>query len=477
MSHDLIVIGAGPSGASAAIEAAGLGLRTLLLDEQPAAGGQVWRAPVEALNDPASGAATNAAHTEGAALRAELCASGVACAFGRRVWLVERGFAISALGPDGPETFAAPCLIVATGAQERHVPIPGWELPGVIGLAAATILLKAEHVLPGRRVVVAGVGPLLPLVAAAILAGGGTVAAVIDANRRRDWLRRPVALMSRPGLAARGAGWIARLVVAGVPLLSGHALRRIEGPDAVTFAVAGPVDGDQSPCGGLERAFECDAVCYGFGLQPATDVTRLLGAAHVWLPSLGVWSPRISAEQATRVPRLYACGDGAGVLGVAAAPLRGRIAGIVAARDLGRLAPAKAATLLAPLQRALRRAACFGSAMTALTVPRAGVVSAITAETTVCRCERLSRRELDAAIGQGAVTLNDLKSATRCGMGPCGGRNCEDAAALLIAARTGRTREAIGQATGRPPLRPVASQALTGHFDYESLPMPEPAPL
>ena len=479
MTHDLIIIGAGPAGASAAIEAAGLGLRTLVLDEQAAGGGQVWRTPSAALTD--------APAAEGETLRARLRASGAACAFGRRVWLVTRGFTVSSLGPDGPETNDAPALIIATGAQERHAPVPGWTLPGVIGLAAATILLKSQRVLPGRRVVVAGVGPLLPLVAAEILRGGGTVAAVIDANRRRDWFASPAALLSRPALAACGAGWLARLVFAGVPVLSGYAIRRFEGMGiegvgaegaaTVVRMVAGPVDTDFAPCDGPEPAFDCDAVCYGFGLRPATEITRLLGAAHRYQPALGGWLPVTTAEQATSIPCLYACGDGAGVLGVAAAPLRGRIAAVAAARELGRLTAADAASRLAPLLRQLRRAARFGGAMTALTAPRNGIAAAITAGTIVCRCERLPRAELDAAIAQGAVMLNDLKSATRCGMGPCGGRSCEDTAALLIAARTGCTREAIGQATGRPPLRPVPLHSLAGAFDFDALPMPEPAPL
>ncbi len=469
MTHDLIIIGAGPAGASAAIEAAGLGLRTFILDEQDAAGGQVWRAPSAAL--------TGAPNTGGEALRARLQASGATCAFGRRVWLVARGFTVSALGPDGPETTDAAALIVATGAQERHAPVPGWTLPGVIGLAAATILLKSQRVLPGRRVVVAGVGPLLPLVAAGILNGGGTVAAVIDANRRRDWFTSPAALLSRPVLAVQGAGWFARLVLAGVPVLSGHAIRRIEGANAVARIVSGPVGADFAPRNGPERAFDCDAVCYGFGLRPATEITRLLCAAHRYQPTLGGWLPVTSAEQATSIPCLYACGDGAGVLGVAAAPLRGRIAAIAAARDLGRLTTSEAAARLAPLHRQLRRAARFGGAMTALTAQRDGIAAAISTDAIVCRCERLPRSELDLAIAQGAVTLNDLKSATRCGMGPCGGRSCEDVAALLIATQTGRSREAIGQATGRPPLRPMPLQALAGAFDFDALPMSEPAPL
>jgi thioredoxin reductase len=479
MTYDLMIIGAGPAGASAAIEAADLGLRTLILDEQAAAGGQVWRAP--------SAGMTNTHDRDGDALRVRLRASDATCAFGRRIWLVERGFTVSALGPAGSETFDAPTLIVAAGAQERHIPVPGWTRPCVIGLAAATILLKSQRLLPGRRVVVAGVGPLLPLVATEILHGGGTIAAVIDANRRRDWFASPAALLARPDLAARGAGWLARLKLAGVPVLSGHVICRIEaaGIDGagvehdgtVARVVACPVGPDLVPRGGPERVFDCDAVCYGFGLQPATEITRLLGAAHGYQPARGGWAPITTTDQATSIPRLYACGDGAGVLGVAAAPLQGRIAAIAAARDCGRLSPAGAASRLAPLLGQLRRSARFGTAMTALTAPRPGVANVISAETIVCRCERLPRSELDVAIAQGAVTLNDLKAATRCGMGPCGGRSCEDAAALLIAARTGRTPEAIGQATARPPLRPVPLQAMAGAFDFDSLPMTEPAPL
>jgi NAD(P)H-nitrite reductase large subunit len=110
-------------------------------------------------------------------------------------------------------------------------------------------------------------------------------------------------------------------------------------------------------------------------------------------------------------------------------------------------------------------------------MPRAGLQQAITPETVVCRCEAITRAKLDLAIADGAVTINDLKSATRCGMGPCGGRSCEDAAAVLIAARTGHSRERIGMGTARPPLRPVPLDALLGDFDYEQLPIPAPAPL
>jgi NAD(P)H-nitrite reductase large subunit len=124
-----------------------------------------------------------------------------------------------------------------------------------------------------------------------------------------------------------------------------------------------------------------------------------------------------------------------------------------------------------------RQAAQFGSAMSALAMPPPNAAALVDAEATVCRCEGLTRATLDAAIAAGAKTLADLKATTRCGMGPCGGRVCGEAAALLIGSATGQSREAIGQPSARPPLRPVPLAAITGRFDYDDLPIPAPAPL
>ncbi len=467
--HDLIVVGAGPAGTAAAIEATTRGLDTLLIDEAPTAGGQVYRAPAPGIQDRHEGAD----HQAGAVLRAALAASGVTCAFAHRVWLIEHGFAVHALGPDGPMTARSEALILATGAIERFVPIPGWTLPGVIGLAGATVLLKSQAMLPGRRVVVAGSGPLLALVAAGILNAGGEVAAVVDAAPRAAWLSRLPALLSRPDLAARGAGWIARLMASRVPILSGHALSRIAGSDGVDRAFVVPL----GRTGAVPREIACDAVCYGHGLLPCTEATRLLGATHDFDPALGGWAPRIDPDQRTNLPLLYAAGDGAGVLGAEAAPLLGRLAALAALHDLGRLDRAGWQSAAAPLHRQRARASRFGRAMATLVQPTARTMALVTPETIVCRCEGVVRARLDEAIEAGAVTMNDLKAATRCGMGPCGGRVCADAAATLIAAGTGRPRATIAEPTARPPLRPVPFAALAGDFQYDDLPIPAPAPL
>jgi NADPH-dependent 2,4-dienoyl-CoA reductase/sulfur reductase-like enzyme len=473
-SCDVTVLGAGPAGAAAAIEAAALGLRVVLLDEQAIAGGQVYRAvpgirPAHADRDRA----------EGDRLRKGLADANVDRCFGHRVWHVERvgkEWQVHALGPDGPRTVHSAALIVATGAQERHVPFAGWERPGVIGLAAATILLKAQRILPGRNVVVAGTGPLLLVAAKAIVEGGGRVAAIVDANPRSAWFAHAADLLSRPDLLARGIGWVRKLRSDGVPILHGYLLRAVEGDVPSLRATAVPVDrAGHARAGAAMAEFACDAVCCGFGLMPATDVTRLAGASHAYDPARGGWHVIVDVDQRCDVPGLYAAGDGAGVVGAAAAPLQGRIAALAAARDLGRIDARTRGARAA--KRALARTARFGLAMTQIANVGNGTVASIPADVIVCGCERLARAALDEAIDDGCATINDLKAATRCGMGSCGGRLCEDTAARLIALRTGRTRADIGQATGRPPLRPVDLDALAGGFDYDALPMATPAPL
>ena len=225
---DLIVIGAGPAGASAAIAAAQSGLETIIIDDGPAAGGQVYRAPprswrVEPSRDPGPD------FHEGEALRERLAASGARHLKGHSVWSVTTGFEVHTISPDGEKTWRAPRIIAATGVTERIFPFPGWTLPGVSGLAAATNLLKSQQVLPGRHTLVAGAGPLVYAVAAAIVEGGGVVAAVADLGARSDWLSALPGLMGSPDLLLRGLRWRAKLFAAGTPIFYRHHVVRVHG--------------------------------------------------------------------------------------------------------------------------------------------------------------------------------------------------------------------------------------------------------
>lgn len=502
---DLAVVGAGPAGVEAAVTAAGHGLDVVLLDELSAAGGQVYRAPPAPF--PAGGVGPDEA--AGDALRDRLAASPVEAWAGSRVWSAldrsalaapdsppmeaEAGFLagsaarfrLDTVGAEGLRPVYAAALVVAPGAVERVVPFPGWTVPGVIGLAAATVLLKSQRLLPGRRVVVAGAGPLVPAVAAAIVKAGGTVVAAVDLAGPADWLRALPRLGAMPRLLARGGGWLARIAGARVPVLFRHSVRLAEGDRELAAATVAPVDaagGWRSPPGGREeRRFAADALAVGHGLAPATELGRLLRLRHRFSRPEGGWRPVADDWGRTSLPGCYVAGDGAGVHGAAAALQSGRIAGLAVAVDAGRVAPAAAARSIHRLRRAWTRAARFGAALGGLGALRPAMVDAIPAHTVVCRCEDVTRGEIDDAVARGAVEVNQLKHFTRCGMGPCQGRTCGDVVAELLAARLANDpdegRRAAGQWTGRAPLRPVAMDELVGRFEYGDIPVPPPAPL
>ena len=467
---DIIVVGGGPAGAEAALAAAEHGLAATLLDEAPQAGGQVYRAPPRAF----AGANADPA---GVRLRERLAASTVTTRFEHIVWSVSPGFRVDALGPDGPASWSARAVIAATGAQERVIPFPGWTLPGVVGLAGATIMLKSDGMLPGEQTLVAGQGPLLLAVAAGILKAGGKVAGLVDLATRADWLADWRALASRPDLAARGARWRARLLQAGVPVLHRHALRRVEEAPQNRLRVAiGRMDGDGRPVAGppLERIV--DAVAVGNGLTASTDITRLLRVEHHYDALRGGWVPTLDAALRSSMPGLYVAGDGAGIAGAAAAAIDGRLAGLAAARALGAVAPDAYRSSTAALRTQARRARRFGTAMARLMALRPAQVAGIPAETIVCRCEDVTRAEIDAAAADGARTMNQIKAWTRCGMGPCQGRICGDVAGALLAGESG-ARQSAGSFTGRSPFRPLPLNLLAGEIEYAALVLPPPAPL
>jgi len=474
---DIAILGAGPSGMAAATEAARRGARVVVFDESAAPGGQVYRAAPPGFTMP-----PDADKVEGDRLRAAFAESGAELRLGHRVWgvgggpLVPKGdavapFRLDALAPDGSNSITeARALVLASGTHERIIAFPGWTLPGVLGLAAATILLKANGVLPGRRVVVAGAGPLLYAVAYKLAKAGAAVVAVVDLASAGEWLRALPALLARPDLLARGAGWRAALMAKGVPVLAGHRVVAAEGDDVLRGVRVAPL------AGGDSRWLDCDSLCIGHGLVPATEATRAFRTAHRYEAESGGWIPVLDEDRRSSIARLYACGDGSGVRGAAAAPASGRLAALAAMHDLGMIdMGAHQAARAAPAAE-FARASRAGAAMARMMALRPALVTSIPAETIICRCEGVTRAEIEAAVDDGAAEMNQVKQFTRCGMGPCQGRMCGETAAELVAAKVGG-RERAGFATGRVPLRPVAMDALLGDFDYADIPVPRPAPI
>lgn len=462
ISCDAIVIGAGPAGAEAALTARSCDLNVVVIDEASDAGGQIYR------SGPAAGV------REGDLLRERLNGSGIRTLFQHRVWTAAStgtDFEVAAAGPNGSCIVQTKAIIIATGAIERFYPRPGWTLPGVLGLGAATIMLKAQGVLPGQRVLVAGPGPLAALVAHLVQKHGGMVVALIDPHPRSTWLRALPRMASRLYLLADGARWIGQLMVRRVPVLHGWDVRSFQGRDSVESVTVSPVG---APHHG--RTFDVDAACFGYGLFPSTEFYRLLHADIRYAPERGGWTPVLDSHQRTTAAHVYAAGDGAEILGVSAAPLSGRMAALAAAFDLQKISVADYERRINKEQAALRRVVSFGREVARIIQPRASAMKDVPDDTIVCRCEDITVHELHSAMKQGSREINALKAATRCGMGPCGGRMCGEAVAAVMEC-AGVPRESIGCWTARPPLRPIPIEAITGTFEYSDIPFREPSPL
>ncbi|PZW45923.1 glycine/D-amino acid oxidase-like deaminating enzyme [Humitalea rosea] len=449
---DLLVIGAGPAGLSAAVAAAEAGVRVLVLDERDAPGGQY----LKPLAPGHVHAAPDAQFRRGAALFARAARAGVEILQGATAWggfspapadwaanaeTRPPGLEIAAIIQGAAETLRPRLLVIAAGAHECPVPVPGWTLPGVMTTGAMQTLARAQRVSPAAKVVIAGNGPLNLQLACELLAGGVEVAAVVEAAPAPGAAVLLRMAAASPSLAWDGARYLARLRAAGVPVLWNTEVLACEGTDRFqALRVRGP---------GGEQRIAAGACALTLGFQPETGLARALGCAHRFIDQgLGRLETETDPEGRTSIEGIFAVGDGAALGGARAALARGRLAGLAAARALGHHLPEDRAT-----ERALARAERFQAALWQGFAAPAFNVAAIADATIVCRCEEVTAGALRAA-GRNA-SLPGLKKATRAGMGRCQGRMC----AATIARLTGTSAEA-GFAAPRAPIKPVPAAAL-----------------
>jgi D-hydroxyproline dehydrogenase subunit alpha len=451
------VVGAGPAGMAAAIELARVGVTTHLYDANATPGGQIYRVPPAPLRAPADREAAR-----GARLRAELDAAGAGVVRhpGAVVWGAFDQRTLGVRERDAAVLVRPAALVLATGAYDRPVPIPGWTLPGVYTAGACQVLVKTQGVLPGRRVLVAGTGPLLPVVAAQLAKAGAHVVAVLEAaSLRGAWTLLPRVRGQWRLVADAWRVW-RDLRTAGLAVRPSRTVARILGAREVQGAVTVRLDAAWRPIPGSEQTVEVDAVCLGFGLVPSIQLGVLCGAEHRYVPDAGGFVPVRSDEMETTVPGIFAAGDGAGIGGARVAVLEGRIAGIAAAARLGALSPAEAAGRLRPHRAALRGARRVAAGLGRLTAIQDGLAELITPDTVVCRCEEVTAAEVAEVLDEGARELAEVKRMTRAGMGLCQGRMCHPALAALLARHTGRRPETLVPLSVRPPITPIPIDVL-----------------
>jgi NADPH-dependent 2,4-dienoyl-CoA reductase/sulfur reductase-like enzyme len=457
---ECLVVGGGPAGLAAAVTAAAAGLRVTLADENPELGGQYYR-QMPSTFEAREPARLAPEYREGRSLIDAVRAQGVDLRMDTVVWGLFDGRTAALASRDRTEFVAAETLILASGAYDRPVPFPGWTLPGVLSAGGAQNLMKGYGVLPGRRVLVAGSGPLLLVVAHYLLAGGARVVALCEAASLEGAWREAWRLVPHLNLVQQGYRYWRELRAAGVPVLWGHIIRRAVGHHEVTAAAISRCDAHWRPIPSSERTYDVDTLVVGYGFVSSVELTRLAGCEHQYRADLDSWVPVRNDDLETTVPGVYAIGDGAAVAGSAVALEEGRLAGLAAAWRLGKLPERQWRRRRARARARLRHLAGFRGVMDRLYRIRPALYTLADHDTILCRCEELTIDDARALIAEGACQLNEVKALTRIGMGRCQGRLCGPTVAHLIAQETGRLVPEAGVFTARPPTKPVPLAALT----------------
>lgn len=314
---DLLVIGAGPAGLSAAITAAQHGAKVLVVDENDRPGGQLFKQIHKFFGDSAHYAGLRGFQI-GERLLEEARSAGVEVL----LKTVAYGIFPEGVGIAGCDT--GTCLVkarrtvLATGANENAIAFPGWTLPGVMTAGAVQTMVNLHRVLPGERVLMVGSGNVGLIVSYQLLQAGARVEAIVEV---------------RPHIGGYEVH-AAKLLRVGVPFLTSHTVLRVEGDGRVERAVVGQV-GPDGPVPGTEKVLPVDVVCLAVGLSPSLELAQMAGCRLEYKPALGGFVPWHDEDMQTSVPGLYVAGDAAGVEEASIAMEEGRLAGMAAAESLG----------------------------------------------------------------------------------------------------------------------------------------------
>ncbi|SFL47496.1 NAD(P)/FAD-dependent oxidoreductase [Rugamonas rubra] len=405
---DLLVVGAGPAGLAAAHAAASSGAQVLVVDDNPQAGGQIWRGGPQHQPDPRARALWDALHAT----------PKVGFLHQARVLYAPAPGQLLVQTPDGAATLAYQRLILATGARERLLPFPGWTLPGVTGAGGLQALAKGGYPLAGKRVVVAGSGPLLLAVAATLSERGALVVAIVEQAAPPRLARFALGLLATPSKLTQA--WQLTRRLRGVPYWRDSFVRAAAN-DGGGAALRVTVQR-----GGASETLDCDYLACGYGLLPNLELALALGCASA------AGAVRVDQWQHSSVAGVYCAGEGTGVGGVDLALAEGRIAGLAAA-GLAEQARRHFA------ERARWQA--FAGRLARAFVLRPELTALADDDTIVCRCEDVCHGEL-----RQHNSWRSAKLHSRCGMGPCQGRICGGATELLYGWRPDSVRLPISPA-------------------------------
>lgn len=447
-----VVVGAGPAGVRAARTLVQHGLRPIVIDESPASGGQIYRRQpagfqrkAQALYGFEAGKAT-ALHQDFDGIASQLDYRP-----GSLVWSARQGtLDVWDIAGNTSGTLDWSHMVIATGATDRVLPVPGWTLPGVYTLGGAQVALKYQACAVGRRVVFAGSGPLLYLVAYQYARAGVKVAAIIDNARLADQAASLIDMARQPKTLLKGMYYVAWLQAHGVPIVRNARLTDIAGREQVQG-----VSWRSNGCAEATPAtfVDCDAVALGYALRSETQLADLLECQFAFDALNRAYLPVRDTAGRASTPGVYLAGDGAGIMGADAAELAGERAALALLSDRG-------------IEVSASRVALLEKRLGGLVKWRRGIEAAFPFPTdwaqsapddlVVCRCENITAGNLRAVAREtGASELNRLKALSRVGMGRCQGRICAAAAAEILADVVRVPVHQVGRIRAQSPIKPL----------------------
>lgn len=433
---------------SAAVTARRHGLTVTVVDEQLAPGGQIWRSIESAArHDDILGPS----YVEGRPVAAAFRASGTEYLTNAQLWQIEPGFRALVSQDKKARAIDAKVVILATGAQERPVPFPGWTLPGVMTVGAAQILLKNASEIPAGPVWIAGCGPLVLLYTLQLLRAGGEVAGFLDTTRPGQWRS---ALRHTPGALrawrdlVKGVGWTAQLRSSRAPVITGVTEIEAIGNGKLELL-------RYRTANGREATVEAGMLLVHEGVVPNIHTALSLKCEVAWNEAQDSFAPIVDEWGETSQPGVFVAGDGAGIGGAKAAQLRGKLAAHRVAVRLGRASEEAVAAASRDERRQLRRELAIRPFLDALYKPRFQVF-APSDDTVICRCEEITAGRIRALAKVGQPGPSQVKTASRIGMGPCQGRQCGYTVTRILGEAQGRPPGDVGYFSIRPPLKPVS---------------------
>lgn len=446
MSQSVIIVGAGPAGIRAAQALVQAGLRPILVDEAARPGGQIYRQqpqhfrrrPADLYGDDAGKAEALHALAKDLRTRIDYRAETLA-------WNIREDH-LHVVSNGTTEALRFDALILATGATDRLIPLPGWTLPGCYSLGAAQIALKTQACVVGRRPVFLGTGPLLYYVAYQYIRAGVDVAAVLDTAPFSASIVALPDLAARPEMLLRGLRYRPALKSAGVQLANDVHPLAIEG-DGEVAALRYRVRGH-------EVVQDCDAVAMGYHLRPETQFADLAGCPFHFDETTGHWLPERDGDGRSPRAGIYLAGDGARVAGADAAESAGRLAALAALGDLGLPVDAADRAFLRGRLATMER---FRRGLSRAFPWPAHLARALPDATIICRCEVITAGQIrETAQAKDAPEMNRAKALVRMGMGRCQGRYCGHAAAEILAEARGLPLAAVGRLRGQAPVKPLS---------------------